>query len=182
MNGYRKAALMLVTLRDEDRVWMLERVTPRERSKLVPLVEEARALAVALDRTTLRELTEAQETVQRREEGSRIDSAKPTEMFAVLGSEPEWLLCALLRARPWKWRDGFLELLGTERRLRVRRALAHTAAAQPRVLQTLTDIIERRLSKEDAMAWSGAEPAIQPKRFRQTVTGVLRRGVARWRA
>ena len=177
----RKAALMLSSLREEDRDWMLAQVGERERERLGSLVSEARSFGALLDAQTLGQLIQpaAAAPVTAAASETPIDSAAADAVHEVLTREPDWLIAIVLRERPWQWREAFLRLLGTERRLRVQRARPRGAEVRPRVIKALISAIEARLDEQPA-AWQESEPA-PATAFRNGVVRKLWTGVTQWR-
>lgn len=178
--GMRKAALMLSSLGEEDRAWLLARLNAEDRERLAPLVSEVRAMGIALDPQAVKGLVDP---ASRPAVPSRpIEAASAPSVFGALSKEPDWLIALLLRERAWPWREAFLQLLGTERRMRVRRARPAAVELPPRAAQALLERIEARLDDETVDAGEASEPESRgrPAAARGSI-GRLWSGVWPWR-
>jgi len=186
MDGSRKAALLLSSLREEDRAWLLARVDDSQRTRLAPLLSEVRGLGVSVDPRTLRELAQSDGDAQEPEAddsaSASITSASASAVLEALGGEPDWLIAIVLRARPWPWREALLNLLGTERRSSIQKALPSGVEVQPRVIETLVAAIEARLDERAAGWWRDSKAPRGAARLRGAVGNLLKRGVRRWRS
>jgi hypothetical protein len=185
VDGLRKAALLLSSLRAEDRAWMLARVHDSERAQLVALLSEVHGLGVSLDAQTLRQLARSDSAEPEPEtdvaRSSNVASASAGAMHEVLGREPDWLIAIVLRDRPWRWREAFLNLLGTERRMRVQRVLPPGIDVRPRVIEALISAIEARLDEQAAGGWQEPESPRRMRRLSDAVGGLFARRGPRWR-
>jgi hypothetical protein len=153
-DGYRKAALMLSGLGGRDRDWLLAQFAADERSELCALIEELRGLGLAQDASLVQELSLAEPVA----EVPRISvAASARAAFAVLGREPDWLIAAVLRLRPWPWREAFLRLLGTEWRMSVQESVPAGGELRAKLAQTLGTAVERRIEEQAAFSAEGEE-------------------------
>jgi len=148
MSGYRKAALMLASLAESDRAWLLGQLGEKERERLGALLEELRGLGLSADAGMLDLALPREPAPQPASPAPRpVDAATPQAMHDVLAHEPDWLIAALSRTRAWSWREGFLRLLGTERRLRTQQALPSGVELRPKTVEALLAAVERRLEE-----------------------------------
>jgi hypothetical protein len=181
----RKAALMLSSLGEEDRAWMLARVGEQERAQLGPLVSEARSLGVQLDAQTLRQLAQSPAAAAPASAAVKkgpLDATSAQAVHEVLAREPDWLIALVLRERSWPWREAFLRLLGTERRLHVQRARPQGASqVRPRVIEALIAAIEARLEELPAEALEAHAPAARVAGMRNGAARKRWTGVLPWR-
>ena len=163
MSGYRKAALMLASLAEGDRAWMLGQLEEKQRERLSALLEELRGLGLSPDAGML-DVALPRETATPAAPVApaprAIDVATPQAVHEVLAREPDWLIAALSRARAWPWREGLLRLLGTERRLRVQQALPSGVELRPKTLEALLAALDRRL--EERLGLDDEAPAEVP--------------------
>ena len=184
MDGMRKAALMLSSLRDEDRAWLLAQVGETERSQLGSLLAEVGELGVSLDAQTVRQLVQTSAAPESDSAPRPLANASAQSVFEILAHEPDWLIAIVVQARPWKWREPFLVLLGTERRLRVRRARP-AAKVKPRMLEVLIAAVEARLDEQAVPAWEPPEQARRAIGFTGGFPGAIGKklwhGVTQWR-
>jgi hypothetical protein len=145
-DGYRRAALMLSSLGNADRDWILGRLQAEEQTELRVLLEELRGLGLAPSASLVKELALSRPAAEPAPASVAVSAATA---FAVLAREPDWLIALVLRLRPWPWRESFLRLLGTEWRMRVRESLP-SGEARPKLVQTLLAAVERRLQEQAA--------------------------------
>jgi hypothetical protein len=185
MDGLRRAALVLSSLRADDRAWMLARVHDTERVRLAELVSEVRGLGLSLDAQTLRQFVHSDGSQLDLEaddaRSSNIASASPGAVHEILGREPDWLIAIVLRARPWRWREAFLSLLGAERRRRVGSALPPGIEVRPRVIEALTSAISARLDKQAVNGWRESESSRMLPRLYEAIGGLVKNGGLWWR-
>ena len=182
-HGARQAALLLHTLDDADRQWLLSQLDPRARSEALTLLAELAALGVPADQS-LREavLAPAQAAIGAgaAEASPQLASAAPpnsasarlarttvAEMSGLLQNEPDALIAALLReaqrahADDWGWRSGVLDRLGPTRRRRVGELLADGVGTSSSGASALgaqvAELVAARLATP--MAVAGTAPA-----------------------
>lgn len=139
-NGDRKAALMLHSLAEEDRGWLLGQLGDADRARLGALIAELASSGMALDRASVRELTSSLES------RTTLELATAEAVHAALADEPDWLVAVVLGARAWRWREALLRLLGAERAARVRSLLARRREGAPAALAALLARLEKRVA------------------------------------
>lgn len=113
----RKAAMLLHSMTQPDRRWMLERVDAAQRLRLEELLEELRALEFPIDAVLVRESLGSDAT------GATAPAAPTTDLsdwstdeaLEALRAEPDDLIALLLRAGDWSWAGELRARLGTER-------------------------------------------------------------------
>lgn len=150
MSAVRMAALTLQGLQEVDRAWLLERLAPQERHAIAPLLEELRALDLAVDAETLKHLLLPPAPIAPMRP---LERASAGAARAMLEGEPAALVSAVLSAKAWPWRDAVRESLGVPP--------STGPALPPRALGALLDEMERRLPHDEA-----APPAAPPPRAR----------------
>ena len=113
----RKAAMLLHSMTQPDRRWMLERVGAAQRRRLEALLEELQALEFPIDAALVRESLGSDAT-------AAIAPALPTmdlsdwsadEALEALRPEPDDLIALLLRAGDWSWASELRARLGAGR-------------------------------------------------------------------
>jgi hypothetical protein len=172
----RKAALVLSSLHEADRRWLLAQLDGTQRDKVTGLVQELAGMNLALDDETLKRLLRPLPAAAVEEAAeSALGRASARAVFDVLAAQPDRIVALVLAARSWPWREGFLRLLGTERRLRVQRARPPRGELRPQAVAALLVAVESRLDEEatdaHAMAASTAAAAWQrPVRFLKGLT------------
>lgn len=149
-NGARQAALLMHTLGDADRRWMLSQLGPAARTEAEQLLAELATLGVPADPVLLhavltrppghgngaRSGTAASASAASAADSDlpldRLARATVPEMVALLQNEPDALIACLLkeaRQADWSWRTGLLDRLGPARRRRIGELLAEDAAS-----------------------------------------------------
>ena len=200
----RRAALAVHALGPQDRAWLLGRLPPAQRERLVPLLEELQALGIPprrdlLDEAVLRRETqraavnvEVQEApaaaprlgyVQQRAALAHVDASAVAKL---LQNEPPGLIAQLLEVQAWPWRQAVLEQLGAVKRRRVEELLdglrRQVRPKAPEALQrALVAGLCKRTVDESAVAILDAAPP------RRTATAIgsalkLRTAMGQWLA
>jgi len=137
---YRKAALLLESVAEEDRGWLLSQLADADRARLGPLFAELRGLGITLDPSMLRDFTSSLE------QSRKLECARPEAMHRAIVDEPDWLVAVVLNARVWTWRGRLLRLLGRERASRVQALMARRPEPAPAALSALLARLEKRVA------------------------------------
>ena len=113
----RKAAMLLHSMAQPDRRWMLERVDAAQRARLEALLEELRALEFPIDAALVRESLGSDTTAAIAPVVPTMDLSNwsADEALEVLQPEPDDLIALLLRAGDWPWAGELRTHLGAER-------------------------------------------------------------------
>jgi hypothetical protein len=156
LSGERKAALALASLGVEDRAWMLERLPEPPRARVAALLDELREMRVPFDRELAKQLAPEPVKEQPAKEQRSLDSADVLAVLTALEREPDWLVALVLRARPWPWRAAFLQGIGSERELNIKRALPVAVAVRPKFLAALLAALEEKLREQPREQWEAA--------------------------
>ena len=144
MNESRRAALSLHGLDDEDRAWVLSRLTESQRAELAALVRELDELgfprhAGAVHGQSVALPSASPETVSARSTlEDRFEAVSPQQLAAGLADESPAVIAWLLARRQWRWTRKFRRRLDRERR----RAVA-ARLEQPR--SAVTERVQREL-------------------------------------
>lgn len=100
----RKAALLLHSLSEADRAWMLTRLGPSQRAALQPLLAELRSLRVPGQP----ELVRTQILERSREVGRQsLTSIAASRVRQLLACEPAGFVAQALKVGPSSWSDDF---------------------------------------------------------------------------
>src|SRR2546427_783732 len=142
-DGYRTAALALHALAEQDRTWVLGRLGAPERARLASLLAELQDLGLTADLNGV----EAPGS-EPRPNTRPLDNAPAAAMAEALLAEPDWLIAAVVRARRWPWREDFLRLLGTERRLQVDGCVSRDIQMRPKAVEALVAAVEARIGRQ----------------------------------
>jgi hypothetical protein len=106
-NGPRQAALTLHALPDEDQQWVFERLEPRLRQVLQPLLDELLELDIPRDRDLVQlALTALSPKAADSSARHKLATAPAEAVGALLKGEPAGLVARLLAAQPWPWADA----------------------------------------------------------------------------
>ena len=147
----RQAALLLHTLVETDRRWMLDRLSASARSEAERLLAELATLGVPAD-PRLRDQLLAADAGTRLAAAAparqRLNAATAVEVADLLQGEPDALVARLLRAGDWPWRDGVLERLGSTRRQRIEDLHSGVVAASGKVRELLVEALAARLERQ----------------------------------
>lgn len=163
----RRAAMLLHSMGEADRRWMLERLDAAQRPRIEALLAELRALEFPVDADLVRESLAGTVSTQ---VGPLVPptglSGWGVEQAArVLTSEPDDVIALLLRAGQWPWAAGLRTRLGAER---VRRVEASRYSQAGKVSSTLLDAAIRAAS--DRFARLGDEAPASRDARKPTLT------------
>jgi hypothetical protein len=178
----RRCALLLHSVAEVDRAWLLERLDEPQRARVHALLAELIELGIAPAGQAARQLAHTEspapdippDRAQAAEPAAHraIRRASASGMADALKDEPAALLARLLQAGHWPWRDSWLELLPPAKRREVLQLLRSQAAA-PALEGAVVDAIATRLADlpqprtETAMSW--------PRRLGSRLAGVKAR-------
>ena len=155
----RKAALLLHTLSDVDRNWMLEQLPAEQRRRLLDLVDELRELgipalpalldAVKDDLAGERSPAPSPDIDTDGWEGwcAAIERAGPSAVWPILRSEPEQLIARVLALRDWSWAPAIAQWLDPLQRTTVRALLEQGGGSDYREAQKMNEYLLSRLSE-----------------------------------
>ncbi len=152
----RRAALLLHTVSDDDRAWLLSQMDGAERARLQGLVDELRAIGIPPAPELLDELGPAVAARVRGDAGHRggLQHADPVALAAVLAAEPSELIARVIAQGPWTWTGALLARLGALQRQQVMDSLAALPPAHERTASALDArllaIVEVRLAQAPA--------------------------------
>ncbi len=133
----RKAAMLLHSMGDVDRRWMLARLEPGQRSRIEELLAELQALDFPVDAALVRESLETTRDVGSPATAAGIGMSgwSAEEAASVLLAEPDDLVALVLRAGDWAWAPAFRARLGSIRIRAVEASRYSLAADVSTVLQ-----------------------------------------------
>jgi hypothetical protein len=156
-NDVRKAALLLHTLSDLDRNWMLERLPAQHRRQLLDLVEELHGLGIPASQALLDAVkddttagrapicTPADDSWESR--CAEIDRAGPSAVWPILRDEPEHLIARVMAVRDWSWAPAIAQWLDPLQRSRVKGLLERGRPSTYADAQAMNAYLLSRLSE-----------------------------------
>lgn len=109
MIGYRKAAVLLHGLHEDDRQWMLDKLSGEERHILTQYLDEIRELGFPSENSVSRESIRRAGKAANASPIEIVAEADAEAVYDVLHTEPVPLTAKLLRTHQWKWTSGVLE-------------------------------------------------------------------------
>jgi flagellar motor switch protein FliG len=140
--GMRRSAILLHSLNDKDRNWLLKNMPINQREMLTELLEELREIGIPRDEKLIQDFfqecapkTELIESITyveiTAEEAAlkTISGADAFVMFKVLGKQPSIFIAKFLSIQPWDWKADFIELLDEQKMRTVFKMLALPAHA-----------------------------------------------------
>ncbi|CUI48718.1 hypothetical protein [Achromobacter xylosoxidans] len=155
MEGLRLCALALHAVAGSDRAWLLARLPDGPRRQLTALVEELRGTGIPADPELVRQLVRESELLARNPTphsmGARLLRASAPDVWSLLRSEPDALVCRVVRRHEWPWKAELLELCGPVRARRIE-ALAMQLAPAEALEQAVMDELEQRLGTRPSTA------------------------------
>lgn len=113
----RKAAMLLHSMTEVDRRWMLARLAPAQRSRLNDLLAELAALDFPIDAALVRECLEAANDAEPTEalRHAGMSGWSADQAAEVLLGEPDDLIALVLRVGEWPWASALRARLGPAR-------------------------------------------------------------------
>ena len=126
----RKAAMLLHSMSEVDRRWMLARIDRAQRTRLEGLLDELTALEFPVDADLVRESLKAgtASTVAPTPRATDMSGWTAEQAAGVLLAEPDDLIALVLRAGDWPWAAALRARLGATR-VRAIEASRYSAAA-----------------------------------------------------
>lgn len=148
--GARQAALLLHTLDDSDRRWMLDQLPTAARSETERLLAELQALGMPSDRSLLDAVladTSKRSTKAPPGRSHPLDTADAIQVARVLRGEPDGLIARLLKHASWSWHDAVLDELGPSRRRHIAEIIAELPDGAAPLERRLADAVARQLDR-----------------------------------
>lgn len=150
MAGYRRAAVALHDIHEEDRQWILAELADEERSTVARYLDELNALGFTPANATRQGMSlSGVLPASPKKPFDRIRQATAAQMFAVLAQEPSSLIAQVMAIGHWPWAPAFLQMFPPLRRERIRTALTGTAEPASARKQFLVDAIASNLKEQD---------------------------------
>jgi hypothetical protein len=150
MIGYRRAAVELHALGEEDRRLILAALPNSDQAMLGACLDELRELGFSSDAISLSELASlSTDTEQPASPQDRIQYATARQIFAVLENEPASLIGQFLSIKSWRWSKDFLLLFSAGRQEKIREALNDTSKLAPVRQDFLLDAVAQRLIEKE---------------------------------
>jgi hypothetical protein len=185
--GIRRAALVLHTLQESDRDWLLTQFDADEKRLLLELLSELNSLGIPADKALLEQTiadvsqrsstfdsgkepfsaidADTLEGAEERRKRDVLDDVHPGKMAHMLKDEPIELVARFMAFHTWSWRETTLELLGPLKRSQLQRLAYMRTSYAPRLNGALLDIFLSRLAGlEDEH--SSSHIAASPERVR----------------
>lgn len=147
----RRAALLLHSMPADDREWLLEQLSPRERSRLSPLLAELQSLGMPTDPTLV------SEALSTAESDSPQNTLAHSAMVQALLREPDHLIVTLLRCGPWAWQAALFASCTPARRRAIEAAL-QASTAEPTHAPALREALIEGVRERVAQATRRAQP------------------------
>jgi hypothetical protein len=150
-----RALEMLATLSAADRDWILGKLSPDAKSRLMATRTDGASTAGPSESAS----SASSRTAERGDSSAalieRLAAADPDMLASVLSGEPGWLVSAILRIHEWPWSKRFLQALPPAIRVEVIQLERHgTRLAQP-----ARDLVLRTLVARLGASWTVAAPA-----------------------
>ena len=123
MIGYRRAAVALHDLREEDRQWLLAELPDEDRGVLQGLLKELSDLGFEPARNAANiptmQATIAGNVHACAKAGDIVRRANASDMVTLLEHEPSSLIAQILAVGEWPWKQSYLQALPALRRDRI---------------------------------------------------------------
>ncbi|MBI1890120.1 MAG: hypothetical protein HYS18_05710 [Burkholderiales bacterium] len=154
MIGYRRAAVALHGMHEEDRQWILAELGGEDRVALERFIDELNNLGFARDEAiTTRLISLSARGLAPTNPHDRIEYATAAQMYGVLEAEPSSVTAQLLKCAHWPWEDAFLRMLDPLRRDKVRNLMTGYTVVAPSRKAVLIEVVAKRL--QDGLAING---------------------------
>lgn len=120
-----QAVMMLRSLHQDDRNWILSKLSQSEQEAIRNVSNEINTtLPVSSQSFELAIAREERDVLSQSAIASRLNKLEPIQISSALESEPDWFITLVLSAHHWSWHRAVLEQLCTERKAYIERATA----------------------------------------------------------
>ena len=126
-----QVGLTLQSLRDDDRNWLLGQLSQTERELIDDLVKEQLHNPSVPESKFEQALNIVTSLDGDGQLISQLNRLAPTQIAAVLDSEPDWVAALILNAHAWTWHTAVIEELGVVRKAAIRRCAHAITEAHP---------------------------------------------------
>lgn len=145
MIGYRKAAVLLHGLHEDDRRWMLEQLSAEEQHILTQYLNEIRELGFSSEGAVSQESIRRAGKVAHASPMDIVAEADAEAVYGILHTEPIPLVAMLLRAHQWKWSREVLERFQEPVRGQIRKSIDDNVETSPMLSACLVKELSIRL-------------------------------------
>jgi hypothetical protein len=125
-DAYRQSALLLHSIGEVDRQWILTQLAQEQRVQLSDHLTELSQMGMPVDRSLVEGLLSSsgrRSTEQIKNHGHALRIAHADVVLHLLHQEPTWLVATLLSIEAWPWRETICMGLDASKRERVKHAL-----------------------------------------------------------
>lgn len=169
--GYRRAALALHRLHEQDRQWLLGRLPDAERGEVLASLTELDRMQPRMTEADIDRLLEpgAEEAVVAPvadDPWHTLDRAPVHAVLHVLRGEPDRLIAIVCALRKWRWSAELMTLLGEARAASVAQMMRNERMPAAAVCDAVVASVTGRVTAgEQSAGFEGAlETAAGPKR------------------
>ncbi len=162
MNGYKRAALQFLELEDGDRQWLLNKLSPQERQKILAIMsqfDEENRNGDSMPPPAMNGSHNgypAQPSDPLAAHIAAINAAGVKEVLAILSVEPDWLIASVLGFKQWSWTRGFCDELSVERRAQVLHAAKYThEKIKPKTREAIIEALADQIKKAKPKSANG---------------------------
>jgi len=152
MDVYKKTALYLYGLNENDSQWLLEQLPEKYHGKLSPMLSELADLGIPREPTllsgmeSLKKNADQKPSVKEPPYIQRIARTDAAVVYKVLTSEIDTVISVVLQARDWPWKNEIINRFPLQRRLAISEAMtAINGEMTEKVCETLLKIFADRL-------------------------------------
>ena len=155
-SGYRRAALALHGLAEQDRSWILKELPDTDKVALTQLLDELDELGFsgdvadvvqAADGSSVSSTAGPHSGAHSMSRVEQVRRASAEDMFAILENEPGSLIAQILSMESWPWAARFLALFPEARRSRISSLISHGQEAIPARHEFLLQSVAGRLTE-----------------------------------
>jgi flagellar motor switch protein FliG len=151
MIGYRRAAVALHELHEDDRQWILSELSDSDQSTLKTYLNEIRALGFASDQSLASEATASGYKNSKIAPMEQVRKADVRTLYLLLKDEPPVLIAKILKIDDWQWTNRLLENFSQSMHDRLRKLMSESATPAPALAECLVVELAQRLAKHGSM-------------------------------
>ena len=175
-----QVAQTLHRLHAEDRIWLLDQLSPFERDQVKHLIGQ-QLDEISVQGSTFEQAIAKEESQHIQDQQiQRLDTLDPGQIAYVLESEPDWVAALIFSAHDWKWKDAVIGILGVHRKASINRLCYNLHQSHPMQAALLEQLYQRALFAPRAAAV--ATLPLESEKY--PILAVLRnrlKGVGKWR-
>ncbi len=116
---YKKSALALYNLDENDQSWILDNLSESQSKKLKLLMNELSEIGIEKNDSVISDILKDNSSLTSDDEApseyieitKKLDELTPTEIFSILSDEPPAMVAMVLSVKNWPWSTKYISML-----------------------------------------------------------------------